>query len=153
MPTASMTVQGGCETLYLVFAVEQQQVCKGDRREGRLLQQEGQLLKTLWWFCVHVQQSLVVESHWIQLLNAHFLIRGISIEHTKIEVMFFISRDFKNPAGGASHTRLKHCRLNGRDQTGLNITPRKCKPLYSKKTCYHYLHVSLHTNIPTLIFY
>lgn len=47
MPTASMTVQGGCETLYLVFAVEQQQVCKGDRREGRLLQQEGQLLKTL----------------------------------------------------------------------------------------------------------
>lgn len=71
-PTASMTVQGGWETLYLIFAVEQQQVCKGDGREGRLLQQEGQLLKTLGWFCVHVQQSLVVESHWIQLLNAHF---------------------------------------------------------------------------------
>lgn len=33
--------------IYLVFAVKQQEVSKGDGREGRLLQEEGQLLKTL----------------------------------------------------------------------------------------------------------
>lgn len=57
---------------YLVFAVKQQQVSKGDGREGRLLQQEGQLLETLRRLRVHVQQSLVVECHWVQLLqNTH----------------------------------------------------------------------------------
>lgn len=55
--------------MHLVFAVEQQQVCKGDGREGRLLQQEGQLLEALRWPGVHVDQSLVVESHWVQLLD------------------------------------------------------------------------------------
>lgn len=35
------------EALYLIFAVEKQQVCKGDGGEGRLLQQERQFLKAL----------------------------------------------------------------------------------------------------------
>lgn len=54
-----------------MFAVEQQQVPEGDGREGGLLQQEGQLLETLRRRCVHVQQGLVVESHWVQFLPKH----------------------------------------------------------------------------------
>jgi len=51
-----------------VFAVEQQQVSEGDGGEGGLLQEEGQLLETLRGLCVHVQQSLVVQRHRVQLL-------------------------------------------------------------------------------------
>ena len=40
-------IQGFTCCVYLVFAVEQQQVSEGDGGEGGLLQQEGQLLKTL----------------------------------------------------------------------------------------------------------
>lgn len=61
----------GRRPVYLVFAVEQQQVPEGDWGEGGLLQQESQLLKTLRRLCVHVQQSLVVERHRVQLLPKH----------------------------------------------------------------------------------
>lgn len=54
---------------YLVFAVEQQQVSKGDPGEGGHLQEEGQLLEAFRRLGVDVYQSLVVQSHCVQLLN------------------------------------------------------------------------------------